>query len=142
MPNSQIYPASPYPGTGDISTTTGSPLTIVTGIQSVPVDPTTPQPQQLLVMGSDGQWHAEDPVVSGPDSPGSVSSKPPVQVAGIDDGNLVRELRLDSSGTVVSTNLEKLLMLLISEVRKTNLILRDLSGNDPIGDQDGDFDAN
>ena len=141
MANQQIFPASPYPLTGDIQSTPGNPATTVTGIQGVPVDPATPQPQQLLVMGSDGEWHPEDPVVSGPDDTGSASTKPPVQVGGIDDGNLVREFRLDSSGTLVSTNLEKLLMLLISEVRKTNLILMDLSGNDPIGDQDGDFES-
>lgn len=141
MSNQQIFPNSTYPGQGDIATTPGSPQTTVTGIQQTPVDPTPPQPQQLLVMGSDGQWHPEDPVVSGPDNVGSSASKPPVQIGGIDDGSLVRELRVDSSGTLVSSSIENLLKQLVAELRKTNLILMDLSGNDPIGDDDGAFDA-
>ena len=89
-------------------------------------------------MGSDGSWHPEDPVVSGPDEPGTDSSKPPVQIGGIDDGNLVRELRLDSSGTLVSTNLETLLKLILAEQRKTNLYLADATGN---SFEDGDLNG-
>ena len=100
MANQQIFPSNTYPITGDAQSAPGSPLVTVTGIQHTPVDSATPQPQQLLVMGSDGVWHPEDPVVSGPDTVGSPPSKPPVQVGGIDDGNLVRELRTDTGGAV------------------------------------------
>jgi hypothetical protein len=142
MPNSQIFPQSTYPITGDVQSTPGDPTVRVQGFQKTPVSSTPPQDGQVYVYVADiNQWVAADPIVSGPNAPGTTPTANPVQVGGSDDGNLVRELRLDSSGTVVSTNLEKLLMLLISEVRKTNLILMDLSGNDPIGDQDGDFES-
>ena len=129
MANRQVYPNSLSPLTGDVASTVGSPTATVTGIQSQPVDPTIPQAQQLLVYGSDGVWHPEDPVVSGTDAPGSPSSENPVQVAGIDDADLVRELRLDSSGTVVSTNLEKLMQAQLVALNKIVMLLESATGN-------------
>lgn len=119
MANNQIFPASPYPGAGDIATSPGSPLTTVTGLQHIPVDPATPQPQQLLVMGSDGVWHPEDPVVSGTDAVGTAPSRPPVQVGGTDNV-VVRELLLDPQGAVVVSSLSGLgeqIQILIQEIR-------------------------
>ena len=100
MANQQLFPSSSYPGNGDILTTPGSPDTVVTGLQTYPVAPTPPQTQQILVFGSDGIWHPEDPIVSGPNAPGTPSTANPVQVGGIDDGNLVREIRLDTNGAI------------------------------------------
>jgi hypothetical protein len=55
MPNSQIYPASPYPGFGDIQTTPGSPSTLVTGIQNHPVANFAPQSGEILYF-TQGEW--------------------------------------------------------------------------------------
>jgi hypothetical protein len=117
MSNQQIFPASSYPVTGDVQSTPGSPSVVVQGIQQTPVDPTPPQPQQILIMGSDGQWHPEDPIVSGPDAVGNTPSRPPVQVGGIDDGNLVRELRTDTYGGLRSIYSEDLLLQILLELR-------------------------
>ena len=129
--NRQIYPNSLSPLTGDVASTIGSPTATVTGIQGQQVDPTTPQAQQLLVYGSDGVWHPEDPVVSGTDAPGSPSSKNPVQVAGIDDGNLVRELRTDPYGSLRSLAIEEKLDTLILLMRALiAAVITDLPVND------------
>lgn len=98
MANRQNIPQSIYPIVGDVESTTGDANITVVGIQKTPFAADPPQTGQVPVMGSDGVWHPEDPVVSGPDEPGTDSSKPPVQVGGIDDGNLVRELRIDTYG--------------------------------------------
>jgi hypothetical protein len=98
--NAQTYPNSIFPIKGDVDSEIGDNKVTVTGIQHQPVDPAQPQAQQLLVYGSDGKWHPEDPVVSGTDAVGTTPTKPPVQVGGVDDGNLVRELRTDSQGAV------------------------------------------
>ena len=100
MSNAQTYPNSIFPIRGDVDSEIGNSTVTVTGIQNQPVDPVQPHPQQLLVYGSDGEWHPEDPVVSGTDAVGTAPTKPPVQVAGIDDGNLVREIRTDTGGAI------------------------------------------
>ena len=57
MANSQIYPASPYPGAGDILTVPGSPNTTVTGWQNIPVSPTAPLDGEIEVYrASTNQW--------------------------------------------------------------------------------------
>jgi hypothetical protein len=138
MPNSQIFPASTYPLVGDVKSTPGSPLVQVTGIQSTPVDPATPQPQQLLVMGSDGQWHPEDPQVSGTDAVGTTPTKPPVQTGGIDDGNLVRELRTDTYGSIQLSMIDR--QLLIDILNTNKAILRAIVNLDNTN-QDQDYVA-
>lgn len=103
MSNQQVYPSSTYPISGDAQSTPGSSTVTVVGIQQVPVDPTPPQPQQILVAGSDGVWHPEDPIVSGPDPTGAPpSSANPVQVAGWDAVD-VREILTDPQGAVVAS---------------------------------------
>lgn len=129
MANREIYPGGIYPLQGDIESTAGQNSVAVTGIQGTPVVNTPPQTGQLLVMGGDGQWHPEDPVVSGTDEVGTTPTKPPVQVAGIDGGGLVQELKTDPYGQlqVVSPTLLEALALLTSELRamKTALIALD-----------------
>jgi hypothetical protein len=55
MPNSQIYPSSSYPGTGDIQTTPGSPSTTVVGLQNYPVANFAPQSGEILYF-TEGEW--------------------------------------------------------------------------------------
>lgn len=118
MSNRQTLPQSITPVNGDVETTIGSPDVTVVGIQGTPFAPDKPQPQQIPVMGSDGQWHPEDPIVSGPDAPGTSPSTNPVQVAGIDDGNLVRELRTDTYGSLRAVNIEERLDKMIFLLEK------------------------
>lgn len=104
---------------GDATSTAGQNTVTVTGIQTTPVAPDAPQTGQLLVMNKDGSWHPEDPVVSGTDSVGTTPSKPPVQVAGIDDIGLVREIKTNQLGEIQTnsqSNNERI-ELLIREVR-------------------------
>lgn len=117
MANRQNLPQSVYPLTGDIKSTTGDPKVTVTGIQKTPFASDQPLPGQIPVMNTDGSWHPEDPVVSGTDAPGTTPTKNPVQVAGIDEGNLVRELRTDTYGSLRALRVEELLAILILEVR-------------------------
>lgn len=130
--NRETYPSSLFPLRGDLSAESGATSVVVTGIQEQPVDPTVPLPQQLLVYGSDGVWHPEDPVVSGPDDVGSVATKPPVQVGGIADGGIVEELHLDTAGGIRSLNIESLLGLILQELRgiKSAIISLDNTAND------------
>jgi hypothetical protein len=125
--NKQTYPNALSPLNGDVESTIGSSTATVTGIQTQPVAPTVPQPQQILVYGSDGIWHPEDPVVSGPDAPGNPSTANPVQVGGIDEGNLVREFRTDTDGSLRLHGVEQRLDILIQEIRamKTAIISLD-----------------
>lgn len=107
--NRQNYPNSVFPLTGDVTSTTGESGVVVEGIQKTPFAPDPPQTGQIPVMNSDGSWHPEDPVVSGTDAPGTSPTKNPVQVAGIDESNLVRELRTDSYGSLRAVSLEELM---------------------------------
>jgi len=101
MSNQQIFPQSTYPGAGDIKTTPGSPLTTVQGIQTAPVINQYPHNGQVLIFdGPTNQYIPGDPIVSGANPPGTPGTQNPVQVGGIDDGNLVRELRTDTQGAV------------------------------------------
>ena len=110
MANKQTLPNAITPVNGDVESAVGSPTVTVTGIQNQPVDPVQPHPQQLLVYGSDGEWHPEDPVVSGTDAVGTTPTKPPVQVGGIDDGNLVREIRTDTGGAISLSMIDRALL--------------------------------
>lgn len=119
MANREIVPGGIYPLLGDVESIAGQNTVTVTGIQTTPVAPDAPQTGQLLVMGADGEWHPEDPVVSGTDAVGTAPSKAPVQVAGIDDTGLVREIKTDQFGKVQTnsqSNNERI-ELLIREVR-------------------------
>jgi hypothetical protein len=49
MANQQLFPQTTYPLTGDIQSTPGAAKITVTGIQTIPVSPTTPTDQQVLV---------------------------------------------------------------------------------------------
>jgi hypothetical protein len=124
MSNRQTFPQSLYPLEGDIASETGSPDVTVTGIQHTPFAPDTPLAGQIPVMNSDGSWHPEDPVVSGTDPVGSPSTENPVQVAGVDEGNLVRELRTDTNGSLRVLRLEELMEQVLLELRaiKTAII--------------------
>jgi hypothetical protein len=115
--NQEIYPSVISPLSGDVTASPGQPTVTVTGIQQQAVDPAQPVAKQLLVFGSDGIWHPEDPVVSGTDAPGTISTANPVQIAGIDDGGLVREILTDNAGGVRSLRLEDLIYSLLLEVR-------------------------
>jgi len=133
MANRENYPSSLFPLNGDLDAQAGATEVTVTGLQTFPVDPATPEPQQLLVFGSDGVWHPEDPVVSGTDAVGSTPSKPPVQVGGVDEGDLVRELRLDTTGGVqLAANTRDLLLNILLELRaiKAAILNLDSTAND------------
>ena len=117
MSNRQTFPNALYPIAGDVESQTGSPDVTVTGIQNTPFAADAPQPGQIPVMNTDGSWHPEDPVVSGTDASGTPSSKNPVQIAGIDDGNLVRELRTDTYGSVRAQAIEELLLWNLAATR-------------------------
>ena len=121
MSNRESFPASQSPLTGDISGPAGAQSVTVTGIQTFPVSPVAPQPQQILVFGSDEVWHAEDPIVSGPDPVGTPSSNTegtnPVQVGGTTTGNIVQELNLDTAGGVTSIPIQELLLKILVELR-------------------------
>jgi hypothetical protein len=119
--NRETYPASQSPLTGDISGPAGATSVTVTGWQTYPVASTEPEPQQIMVFGSDGVWHPEDPIVSGPDPVGSPSSNTdgtnPVQIAGVTTGNIVQELKLDTAGGITSIPIQELLLKIWVELR-------------------------
>lgn len=130
MPNVQLFPQSTFPLTGDVQSTPGSPNLTVQGFQTTPVVPTKPTDGQVYVyVASINAWVPADPVVSGPNAIGTPATANPVQVGGIDDGNLVRELRLDSSGTLVSTNIEKKLDRMIELLHTIDYSLANLVGD-------------
>lgn len=110
MANRQTIPNSIFPVVGDVESTTGDPTLTVVGIQKTPFSSTPPVNGQVPVFDDTlDAWIPADPVVSGPDAPGSPSSANPVQVAGIDEGNTVRELRTDTYGSLRSLRIEQLL---------------------------------
>lgn len=114
----QNYPNSVFPLTGDVESTTSASEVTVTGIQETPVSPQPPLNGQLLIFDEPTlQYVPGDPIVSGPDAPGTNPTVNPVQVAGIDEGNLVRELRTDTYGSLRALPLESLVAILILELR-------------------------
>ena len=118
MPNNQIFPNSTLPLTGDVQSTPGDPTVRVQGFQKTPVSSTPPQDGQVYVYVADiNQWVAADPIVSGPNAPGTPPTVYPVQVGGQDDGNIVQELRTDTYGGIRSVRIETLLENLLLEVR-------------------------
>lgn len=120
MANSQIYPQSTYPLTGDIASTPGVPDVRVTGIQKTPVIDQAPQDGQILIFDQPtNQYVPGDPIVSGPNAVGTPSTRPPVQVGGT-DSVVVRELLLDTQGALVVSPLAGLgeqIQILIQEIR-------------------------
>jgi hypothetical protein len=57
MANQQLFPATSYPGAGDVKTTPGSPNTTVVGIQTVPFSSTLPLNGQVPVYEvATNQW--------------------------------------------------------------------------------------
>lgn len=118
MANQQLFPQSSFPITGDAQSTTGSPDVAVVGIQGTPVLNQPPQNGQVLIYDAPiNAYVPGDPIVSGPDPVGTSPTVNPVQVAGIDDGNLVREVRLDTYGSVRSLNIEEKLDTVIYLLR-------------------------
>lgn len=110
MANRQLLPNSISPINGDVTSSVGNPDVTVTGIQGTPVLNQAPQEGQILIFDTNAPGGSAyvpgDPIVSGTDAPGTSPTKNPVQVAGIDDGNLVRELRTDTYGSIRSINVE------------------------------------
>jgi len=87
----------------------------VAGIQKTPVSPQPPNNGQILIFDEPtDQYVPGDPIVSGPDPVGTSPTVNPVQVAGIDEGNLVRELRTDTYGGLRVPVLEGLVAQLVA----------------------------
>lgn len=140
MPNTQLFPQSTFPISGDVTSTPGNPFVVTTGIQNTGVVATKPTDGQVYVYVAEvDKWVPADPVVSGPNTVGTASTAPPVQVGGIDDGNRVRELRLDASGTLVSTNFEQLLQAIFHELKKQTMILESATGDSFEDESIGEF---
>lgn len=138
MSNQQTFPQSIYPIDGDVESQVGNPNVMVTGIQGTPVAALIPTDGEILIYNqATNQYIPGDPIVSGPDPAGSTPSVNPVQVAGIDDGNLVRELRTDSYGAIRSLRIEQLLYAILLELRALKaLTMQDKSVNDRDYDSD------
>jgi len=135
--NRQVYPPTISPLQGDILSTPNSPNVTVTGIQTTQVNATLPTTGQLLVAHGDGTAMWEDPAVSGVNAVETTPTKPPVQVGGQDECNLVRELRLDTYGSLRAVRMEELLTLLLAEMRAMKLAIISLDST-AVPD---DFDA-
>lgn len=130
MPNQQLFPQSTYPITGDVQSTPGAPNVLTVGFQGTGVVSTKPTDGQVYVYVEEiDKWVPADPVVSGPNAQGTAPTAPPVQVGGIDDANQVRELRVDSSGNVQLSDTNKILLLILQELRKQRMILESASGD-------------
>lgn len=138
MSNQQTFPQSIYPIDGDVESQVGNPNVMVTGIQGTPVAALIPTDGEILIYNqATNQYIPGDPIVSGPDPVGSTPSVNPVQVAGIDDGDLVRELRTDSYGAIRSLRIEQLLYAILLELRALKaLTMQDKSVNDRDYDSD------
>jgi hypothetical protein len=119
MSNQQIFPQSTYPISGDVQSTPGSPAVVVQGIQTAPVINQYPLNGQILIFdGPTNRYIPGDPIVSGTDPVGTPPSRPPVQIGGVDDGNLVREFRTDTNGAVeLSMTDRTLLENILLEIR-------------------------
>src|SRR5580658_2277271 len=116
--NIQTFPQAIYPINGDVESQSGDPDVTVVGIQGTPVLDQAPLNGQILIYDSPtNNYVPGDPIVSGPDPTGSTPSVNPVQVAGIDEGDLVRELRTDTYGSLRSLRIEQLLYLILLELR-------------------------
>lgn len=133
MSNKQTFPQSVYPIDGDVTSQSGNPDVTVTGIQGTPVAALIPTDGEILIYNQAlNEYIPGDPIVSGPDPVGGApSSANPVQVAGIDEGNYVRELRTDTYGSLRMLNVEDKLDILIWELRamKTAIIALDNTNN-------------
>lgn len=137
--NQQTFPQSTYPIAGDVESQTGDPAITVVGIQKTAVVPQAPQNGQILIydqtVGPGGSYVPGDPIVSGPDPVGTNPTVNPVQVAGIDEVDLVRELRTDTYGAIRSLRIEQLLYAVLLELRALKfLTMQDM----PV--RDGDYD--
>jgi len=133
MPNTQLFPQSTFPIAGDVTSTPGNPFVVTTGIQNTGVVATKPTDGQVYVYVAEvDKWVPADPVVSGPNTVGTASTAPPVQVGGIDEGNLVRELRIDTYGGIRAPRIEEKLDILVLEIRalKAAVINLDKTAND------------
>ncbi len=139
MANQQIFPQSTYPITGDVQSTPGSPLVQVTGIQSTPVLNQAPQNGQILIFDQPTQQYIPgDPIVSGPNNVGTSASRPPVQIGGLDDGGLVRELFTDTNGGIQLSMIDRKLVTDLLNTSKA--ILRAIVNLDSTN-QDTDYVA-
>lgn len=124
MANAQTFPQSLYPLNGDVVSTTGNPEVTVTGIQTTAVSAQPPKNGQLLIYDQvQKEYIPGDPIVSGPDAPGSAPSVNPVQVAGVDSGGLVRELQTDTSGSLYLAGVEQRLDSVIQELRAMKIAI-------------------
>jgi hypothetical protein len=133
MSNQQTFPQSVYPIDGDVASKPGDSNVTVTGIQKTPVAAQIPTDGEILIYNqAANEYIPGDPIVSGPDPTGGPpSSANPVQVAGIDEGNFVRELRTDTYGSLRMLNVEDKLDVLIGEIRamKTAILALDNTTN-------------
>lgn len=140
MSNRQNFPNSVFPLTGDVTSNTGNNTVTVEGIQTTPVSPQQPTNGQLLIFDQPTQQYVPgDPIVSGPDAVGTEPTVNPVQVAGIDEGNLVRELRTDAYGSFRAARTEEILEQILNTQRAILAAL--LSLDTSLHDQDFNPDS-
>jgi hypothetical protein len=140
MANTQTFPQSIYPLVGDIASATGDPDVTVVGIQKTPVLAQAPLDGQILIYdGAINNYVPGDPIVSGTDPTGGPSSANPVQVAGIDEGNYVRELRTDTYGGLRLPVVEDKLDILIREMRALKVAIVALDNTLNSADFDADL---
>jgi hypothetical protein len=122
--NQQLLPQTTYPIAGDVQSTPGNPLVKVTGMQATPISAQPPQDGQIYIYDANtNSLIPGDPIVSGPDATNTNPTRNPVQVSGIDDSNLVRELRTDSYGSLRSQRIEELLEQILEMQKKTVLAI-------------------
>ena len=87
-----------FTGTGTGIVRVGGGEADAKSIQGIPVSAQAPEDGELLIFdGASGKYVPGDPIVSGPDAPGSSSDTSPVQI-GIFDGMNVRRLAGNSDG--------------------------------------------
>jgi hypothetical protein len=137
LANRQTLPQAITPIAGDVASAVGSPTVTVTGIQQTPVLNQQPQPGQILIFdGPTGFYIPGDPIVSGPDAVGNSPSRPPVQVAGIDDSNFVREVRTDTYGGLqLSIELRETLRQILNQLKALTRAVVNLDNTN----QDSDY---
>jgi hypothetical protein len=128
MPNQQVFPNSTYPLAGDVGSTPGDPSVVVQGFQNVPVVPDKPTDGQVYVyVASLNAWVPADPVVSGPNAPGTPPTANPIQVGGVDDGGLVRELSTDTGGAIQLSMTDRTILLnMLHELRAVKAVILNL----------------
>jgi hypothetical protein len=98
-------------------------------IGGVPIAPDAPTDGDVLIYDqSQGKWIAADPVVSGPDAPGAVPTKPPVQIGAIGpDGKVTRLVttaasELSTHDADASTQLANILSKLEDGIGTTGVV--------------------